>query len=155
MGTFNSFSFWLGAKHPVYEAFTGRLPAVRQPYAWYIRVPDLTGFLRHIAPALEKRLAQSIAAGHTGKLRINRYSHMLVLNFENGKLTGVDEEKRDATDYGDLGLPGLTILQLVFGRSSFDELNAAFPDAYYDNVEAPILIDILFPKKHSNVLGIV
>lgn len=153
--TFDSFGFWLGAEHPAYKAFAGRLPAVRKPYAWYLRVPDLVGFLHHIAPALEKRLAQSIAVGHTGKLRINRYSHMLVLNFENGRLAEVDEEQRDVTDYGDMGLPGLTILQMVFGRSSFNELNAAFPDAYYDNDEAPVLIDILFPKKHSNVLGIV
>jgi hypothetical protein len=154
-GTFNSFGFWLGAEHPAYEAFVGRLPAVRKPYAWYMRIPDLTGFLRHIAPALEKRLAQSIAVGHTDKLRINRYSHMLVLTFEHGKLAGIDEEKRDATDYGDLGMPELTILQLVFGRLSFDELRATFPDVYYDKENAPVLIDILFPKKHSNVLGIV
>jgi hypothetical protein len=80
---------------------------------------------------------------------------MLVLTFEHGKLAGIDEEKRDATDYGDLGMPELTILQLVFGRLSFDELRATFPDVYYDKENAPVLIDILFPKKHSNVLGIV
>jgi len=150
-----AFSFSLGAEHPAYKAFAGRLPDVQEPYAWYIRVPDVIRFLRHIAPALEKRLANSIAVGHSGKLRINRYSHMLVLTFESGKLTGVEEEARQATDYGDLGLPELTLLQLIFGRSSFEELHAAFPDAYYDNDEAVILLDILFPKKHSNVLGIV
>jgi len=48
----------------------------------------------------------------------------------------------------------LTILQLIFGRSSLDELHAAFPDAYYDSDEAVVLMNILFPKKHSNVLGI-
>ena len=153
--TCTAFALWLGAEHPAYEAFAGRLPASREPYAWYIRVPDVPGFIHHIAPALEKRLAGSIAVGHTGKLRINRYSNMLVLNFERGKLTGVDEGSRYPTDYGDLGLPELTILQLIFGRSSFEEVHAAFPDAYYDNEEARILIDVLFPKRHSNVLGIV
>ena len=150
-----AFGFALGAEHPAYDAFAGRLPDVQEPYAWYVRVPDVAGFLLYIAPALEKRLANSIAVGHTGELRINRYSHMLVLTFEGGKLTGVEEESRKATDYGGLSLPELTILQLIFGRSSFEELHAAFPDAYYEKDEAVILLDILFPKKHSNVLGIV
>ncbi len=153
--TCTAFTLWLGAEHPAYEAFAGRLPVYRQPYAWYIRVPDLPGFIHHIAPALEKRLAESIAVGHMGKIRINRYRTMLVLSFERGKLTGVDEGPRDATDYGDLGLPELTILQLIFGRLSFDELRAAFPDVTCDSDEARILINILFPKKHSTVLGIV
>jgi hypothetical protein len=149
-----AFIFWLGAEHPVYQAFAGRLPASRNPYAWYIRVTDVPGFIRHIAPALEKRLAGSIAAGHTGKIRINRYSSMLALILEHGKLTGVDDEPRNPTDYGDLGLPGSIILQLIFGRSSFEELRAAFPDTTSYSDEAQILIDILFPKKHSNLLGI-
>jgi hypothetical protein len=152
--TCSAFVLWLGAEHPAYRAFASGLPAAREPYAWYIRVPDVPGFLRHIAPALEKRLAESIAAGHTGKIRINRYDSMLVLTLERGKLNGVDEEPRNPTDYGDLCLPELTILQLIFGRSSFSELHAAFPDATCYNDEAQILIDILFPEKHSSLFGI-
>jgi len=150
----SSFGFVLGVKHPVYEALGSKLPSRNREYAWYVRVPDLPGFIRHVGPALEDRLAASIAAGHTGKIRINRYSSILVLNLEQGKLTGVEEETRKASDYGDLGFPDLTILQVIFGRSSFAELRAIFPDVYYDNEEASILFDILFPKKHSNVLGI-
>jgi len=148
------FGFALGAEHPVYETMGKNLPSENKPYAWYLRVPDLTGFLRHIAPALEKRLAESIAAGHSGKIRINRFSHMLVLTLERGKLVGVEEVAPDAADFGDLGLPGLTILQMIFGRSSFDELNAAHPDAYVDHEEPRLLLDILFPKKHSGLLGV-
>jgi hypothetical protein len=151
----NSFGFLMGAQHPVYEALGTKLPSHDRPYAWYIRVPDLPGFIRHIAPALEKRLAGSIAAGHSGKIRINRYDHILVLQFERGKLTGVEEETRKASDFADLGLPELTILQMIFGRSSFAELHNIVPDVYYDKEESVILLDILFPKKHSNVLGIV
>ena len=148
------FCFLFGAQHPVYEALGTRLPSRARPYAWYIRVPDLPGFIRHIGPALEKRLAESIAAGHTGKIRINRYSNILSLNFERGKLTGVEEEPRKASDYADLGLPELTILQIIFGRTSFMELHGIVPDVYYDKEEAAILLNILFPKKHSNILGI-
>ncbi|MBN1453519.1 MAG: GNAT family N-acetyltransferase [Anaerolineales bacterium] len=150
-----SFGFILGAQHPVYEALGTSLPSRNRAYAWYLRVPDLPGFIRHIAPVLEKRLSKSIAAGHTGKIRINQYSHILVLQFERGKLTGVEEETRKASDYADLGFPELTILQMIFGRSSFADLHAVFPDVYYDKEEAVILFDILFPKKHSNVLGVV
>ena len=152
--TTNKFGFILGAQHPVYSALGTKLPSNNRAYAWYLRVPDLPDFIRHIAPALEKRLAESIAVGHTGKIRINRYSHILVLNFERGKLTGVEEEARNADDFADLGLPELTILQMIFGRCSFVELHFIFPDVYYENEKATILMDILFPKKHSNVLGL-
>ena len=151
----HSFGFLLGAQHPVYEALGTKLPSYDRPYAWYMRVPDLPGFIRHIAPVLEKRLAGSIAMGHTGKIRINRYSTILTLNFEQGKLTGVEEEPRKASDYADLGLPELTILQMIFGRASFMELHDIVPDVYYDNEEAAILFNILFPKKPSAVMGIV
>ena len=53
---FNAFGFMLGAAHPVYEALGNRLPTIHEPYAWYLRVPDLLGFLNHIKPILEKRL---------------------------------------------------------------------------------------------------
>lgn len=148
------FGFWLGSEHPVYEALRDRLPRVRPPYAWYIRIPDLAGFIRHIGPALEKRLAESIAVGHTGKLRINRYRTVLALSFENGKLVDVDESPRDSSDYADLGLPGLTILQLVFGYRSFDELRAAFPDVYVDKDEQRALLEALFPKKCARLIPI-
>ena len=153
--TSHSFGFLLGKLHPVYEALGTKLPSYDRPYAWYVRVPDLPGFIRHIGPALEKRLAESIAVGHSGKIRINRYSNILSLNFERGKLTSVDEEPRKASDYGDLGLPELTILQIIFGRASFMELHDIVPDVYYDNEEAAILFNILFPKRHSNVIGVV
>ena len=34
---------------------------IEPPYAWYVRVPDLPRFIRRIAPALERRLAESSA----------------------------------------------------------------------------------------------
>ena len=47
------------------------------------------------------------------------------------------------------------VLQAIFGRSSLEEMRATYPDVYHDNEEAAILFDVLFPKKHSNVLGVV
>ena len=64
-----------------------------QPYAWYMRVPDLPGFLRHIAPALEKRLANSVMAGHSGDLRLNFYHSQLRLTWTQGKLQEIGPYK--------------------------------------------------------------
>lgn len=38
---FGSFGFWLGSDHPVYHIIPDKLPRVRKPYAFYMRVPDL------------------------------------------------------------------------------------------------------------------
>ena len=40
----------MGDSHPFYEAARDRLGSQRPPYAWYIRVPDLYAFLKHISP---------------------------------------------------------------------------------------------------------
>ncbi len=148
------FGFWFGSQHPAYEALRGRLPRVRPPYAWYIRIPDLPAFLCSLRPVIERRLAGSIAVGHTGKLRINRYRTILAFSFEDGRLVEVEESERDANDYADLGLPALTIHQLIFGYRSLDELRAAFPDAYVEHDEGRALLEILFPKKCARLVPI-
>ena len=79
-----SWGFSLGVHHPVYEAMEDRLPAQRKPYAFYIHVPDVAAFLTQIKPALEKRLAGSIAAGYTGELKINFYTSGVRMAFEQG-----------------------------------------------------------------------
>ena len=66
-----SFGFIGGSHHPVYQALGSDLPTVISPYAYQIRVPDLAGFLNHIKPALEKRLAESIAAGHSREIKVS------------------------------------------------------------------------------------
>ncbi len=56
---FGAFGFWFGEEHPVYQVIPDSLPRVRKPYAWYLRVADVPGFLRLVAPELEKRLSGS------------------------------------------------------------------------------------------------
>ena len=55
--------FMLGREHPVYKVFPKSVVRKAPPYAWYIRVPDLIAFLRHIQPALEKHLIGTVAEG--------------------------------------------------------------------------------------------
>ena len=56
----------LGRTHPAYDALPYDWPIVKlPPYAWYVRVADLPALVRHIAPALERRLIGSVAEGYT------------------------------------------------------------------------------------------
>lgn len=81
-------SIILDDSHPLIVALGGQLEKRRDPYAWYIRVPDLHRFLAHIAPALEERLAGSVVAGHTGRLRLNLYQDTVEILFTKGKIWG-------------------------------------------------------------------
>ena len=148
-------AFTFGSEHPVYDAWREKLPRIRQPYAWYVRVPDLPGFIRHIAPALENRLAGSLACGHSGILRLNLYKTGLKLTLENGKLTSVEAYKPQPNDMGDVGLPGLTIIQLIFGHRNLDELRHMYADCYWESDDFRVITTALFPKKPSSVVGVV
>jgi hypothetical protein len=141
--------FCLGEDHPFCRITPTRLPELRRVYAWYLRVPDLPGFLRHIAPALERRLAQSVAAGHTGELKLNFYREGVRLAFEGGRLALIEPWAPGHADDGSAGFPGKTFLQILFGHRSVDALRGAFPDCWCDGDDARALLDALFPKQRS------
>ena len=145
-------SFLLGREHPLYEAFGRQLEPQRRPYAWYIRVPDLPAFLRHITPALEQRLAESILAGHSGTCRVNLYQQQFTLIFEQGKLKEIGSYEPKHVEDGDIHFPDSTFLHVLFGKNSLDELFETHADCYAPNPEAEILFRILFPKKPSWVV---
>jgi len=149
-----SFGFMLGAQHPVYEVLGRHLPSVVNPYAYYLRVADVTGFLKHIKPALEKRIAQSIAVGHSREIKISFYRTGLKLVIEKGKLSAIERWKPLPHDGGNAAFPERTFLQILFGYRSLDELRQSFPDCWYDNEETRALINILFPKKLSDVFPV-
>ena len=44
----------LGREHPFYTVLPKSIVRKDLPYSWYIRIPNLIAFLRHIRPALEK-----------------------------------------------------------------------------------------------------
>jgi hypothetical protein len=149
------FVFALGESHPVYDLFRERLPDKPRSYAWYMRVPDLPRFLMHIAPALEKRLADSPAAGYTGQQRLSFYRNGLCWVFERGKLKAVEPWQPDArTLEGDIAFPGLTFLQLLFGYRSMEELHASFADCLWSSNESRALFECLFPKRSSQVAAL-
>ncbi len=147
----DSFHFCLGSEHPVYQAIPEKLPKIRKPYAWYLRVADLSGFLRLISPALEQRLAGSSLAGHNGDLKITFYRSGVRLAFEHGRLIAVETWKPTPVGHvGDAGFPDMTFLQLLFGYRSFDELSYAFADCWCEDY-ALALLNALFPKHVTNL----
>ncbi len=152
--TCTSFGFLLGAQHPVYTALGEDLPTVQDPYAFYMRVPDLPGFLDHIKPALEKRLAESIAPGHSREIKISFYRTGLRMVIDQGKLTTFEPWIPTPKEEGDIAFPGLTFLQALFGYRNFDELQRAFADCWCDHEDVRILMDILFPKKLTDIFAI-
>lgn len=149
----SAFAFWLGVSHPAYDVFRDRLPQLRDPYAFFMRLPDLTGFIRHILPALEKRLAESdLVTGFTGKLRLNFYRSGLQVTFDAGRITDVSDFLPVSSQEGDAFFPDLTFLQLLFGYRSFDELEQSFADIMSRSDHTRVLLNVLFPKKPSLVL---
>jgi hypothetical protein len=145
---FSWIDFSVSEAHPVFGAAPGSFRRVWGPYAYYMRVADLPGFVRHVAPVLEGRLAESIAVGHTGEIKLSFYRDGLRLAFARGKLKKV--EAWEAGEGASACFPFLTFLQLLFGYRSLEELRGAYADCEAYG-EAATLLEILFPKLPSEV----
>ncbi|MBN1967587.1 MAG: hypothetical protein JW910_23225, partial [Anaerolineae bacterium] len=150
----NRIRFSLGAEHSLYAAYDRTLTPLVNAGAWYLRVPDLPGLLRHVAPVLERRLAQSALSGYTGTLYLNGYVDGLELTFTRGMLAGVtpvDPRERDGQWFassGDAHFPPGVFLKLLFGYRSLAELCYAYPDCRASDAAAALL-EVLFPKQPS------
>jgi len=143
------FAFWLGSEHPVYDVMPDALVRTRDPYAFYVRVPDLPGFLRHMSPVLEQRVANSVIAGYTGELKLNFYRAGLRLVFQRGRLTHVGPWT--PAEGQSAAFPDLTFLHLLFGHRSLEELRLSYRDCFATGDEARLLLAVLFPKMPSAV----
>ncbi len=149
--TFASFGFWMGAEHPVYQVLNDGLPRVRKPYAWYIRIPDLVGFLNLIKPILLERLQNSPMSGHTGEFKLTFYRSGLQITLDHGQIGFEAWNPEPVGHAGQAAFPGLTFYQLLFGYRSLDELMAAYPDCWKETDSVYALLNILFPKRNSDL----
>jgi hypothetical protein len=147
--------FSFGTAHPAYAVLGDALaPRRDRPYAWYVRVADLPGFVRHVAPVLDERLRGSALAGYSGMLHLDFYRGGMRLVFDDGRLTTAEDWKRPlfADEIpGHCGFPPLVFLQLLFGRRSREELEYALPDVWASD-EAAMVLDALFPPQPSLIL---
>jgi GNAT superfamily N-acetyltransferase len=151
-GDFQMLRFCFGSEHPVYHAAPEWLTVTGQPYAgWCLRVPDVVRFLRHAAPALERRLGPSLLSGHSGTLRLNFYSDGARLRLEEGRITEIAPWTPTHERDGDVTLDTATFLRLLFGYRSLDEIQQADADCWVSGNEARVLLSTLFPKQHSHL----
>jgi hypothetical protein len=137
----------LGSGHPAHQVLPRQFRETGR-YAYFIRVPDLAGFLSRIRPVLEQRLASSIAVGHTGELKLSFYRTGLHLEFKHGKLVKCEESTPG--EWG-TAFPNLTFLQVLFGYRSPDELEHAYADCHVRSGADRVLLNALFPKRPSEV----
>jgi hypothetical protein len=151
----NSLYFQLGAAHPLYEVLgPNRFSRIWPAYAWYIRVPNLAGFIHIIRPVLNQRLANSAFANYSGELRLDFYRSGLKLSFDQGTLKNVAPWRSQIWgEEGQAAFTGLTFLQLLFGYRSLNELKYAFADVWSED-EAGALLDALFPRLPSAVISL-
>lgn len=154
-GPLDEISFNLGRTHPVYDAL-GKALALKHipPYAWYVRVANLPKFIRHIAPALEQRLANSPLGKYSGVLTFDFYRGGLRMVFEHGRLSVVENWRRSDWETNEnAAFPPLVFLQLLFGYRGLDDLRYAFPDVKVKE-ESELALNVLFPARPSWVVPI-
>ena len=150
-----AFGFWLGEDHPVYHVIPDRLPRIRKPYAWYLRVPDVAVFLHHITPVLEQRLTTGPMVGYSGEVKITFYRDGVRIVLDKGRLVTIESWVPDPIGHaghsGNAGFPPHTFLQLLFGHRSLEMLKSSFADCWTDRDDTHALLDALFPKLPSDV----
>lgn len=159
--TLESLYLALGPSHPAYAFFDDVEQRSMPTTMGYIRLVDLPGFLRYIAPILEERIANSPICGYTRQVRIELYYRQegLILNFNKGRLVDVFNQEIEGykllCDRADIEMPEQDFIRLVLGQVSVDELADNFREVNTWNGEeglAPefkILLRILFPKQES------
>lgn len=138
----------LEREHPAYRALPRDSFLESKPSPWYIRIPDMIGFLRRIKPALEQHLPGTVAEGYTGELNVSFYRDGVQLVFERGRITNIEGWAPKDVKEGDARFPALNFWQLVCGWSRFHELTDNFADCWGTH-EASVILDVLFPPFHG------
>ena len=140
----------LGREHPVYDA-VGRNLMIKAPaYAWYVRIPDETTFLKAIKPQLEANLAESnIAIGFSGEIKLNFYQSGVHLKFKEGALEIEPWQPSDGSS-GDAHFPGNTFWSVICGMKKASELAEEIPDCWMSHT-ARGLLDCIFPTFNGQV----
>jgi hypothetical protein len=102
-----------------------------------------------VAEVLERRLAASVAAGHTGEIKVSFYGGGFRLDLERGRLSAVEHWSPTVEEEGNAAFPDLTFLQLLFGHRSLEELDRAFADCSPGKGDVRVLLGTLFPRRPS------
>ncbi len=99
---------------------------------------------------LEARLANSVAAGYSGELKLKCQGQGgLHLVFAKGRLAGA--ESFAGSQGVTASFPNHTFLHLLFGFRTAQEIHHLYQDCGLGGPETQLLMKILFPKLPSNV----
>ena len=130
------------------QARTGT--AMRQRYAWYVKIPSVERFLKTIAPLVKTRLSASDYRDHEGELKVTDYRRGFAILIEKGSFAGIREvSERDPNAY-DLRLSKSALTRLLMGYETIDELQTHEPDAICRATMLP-LVRRMFPKIGATV----
>lgn len=142
--------FALGRNHPLYAYLGPRLaPALRRRYAWFVRVPHPAALVQHVAPALERRLAASPAAGHNGELHLDFYRGGLRLVLARGRVVAVEPWQLPPWEEAEAGMPASAFAQLLFGYRDLAALYEVYPDVWTADDTTHAVLHALFPARPS------
>ena len=149
--------FWIGGdRHPILSVLSDYMQRVppEGPLAWYVRLPDLSGFLRYIGPVLECRLENSPLAGWSGEMSLCFYTHDtdgLTLAFQHGKLFRVEE--CPVQWWQSSSLPVDDFYRILFGYRSVAEVEGYSAEVAL-NGTSRALLNALFPKQPSRIFSV-
>ncbi len=119
-------------------------------YAWYIKIPSISRFIRVIAPLFADRLRNTEFHDFNGELKITDYKDGHTLAFEGGKLRDItNTDERDPGKY-DLRMSRGALTRLLMGYETFDVLALHEPDTICSAAMRP-LVRALFPLLEANV----
>lgn len=122
-------------------------------YPWQIYIPDIAAFLRAIAPAFEERIARSQFAKLSRDVRICLFRRTIVLRFDRGKLIDIDNIGFTNWEDEPILFPPSSIVPLVLGDRSAEELKSLYPDIYISS-DHEHLVNVLFPRMTSFIYSI-
>jgi len=115
-----------------------------KPYAWQVKILDLTKFIKKISPVLEQRIENSVFKGVGKELTMNFWMYAVKMKIEDGKVISIDklygEEDRS------IGWNPYAFIQLALGYKSRKELEKMYPD-FRVRGDVGELLDVMFPKQ--------
>ena len=134
--------------HPALAAYPLAFGAASRHADIAARIPDPAGFLRRVAPALERSLATSALAGWSGELTLSTITDGVRLVFRAGTLSEVERWEAARPDEARARLMPGRFEALIFGYRSPAAIFAEDADCAADE-EAEAVLAALFPPGDS------
>lgn len=115
-----------------------------RPYAWQVKVLDLTRFLTKLRPVLESRIEDSEFKDVSKDLTLNFWRFAVSMKIVGGKIVSIEKVhgEKDRTN----GMNPYAFIKLALGYKSRSKLEEMYPD-FWVRGDMGGLIDVMFPKQ--------